>query len=75
MALNLMRIVSSTEWGADQKILMMIYRSLITSKIDLRCRLYNSASSRELGSLEFASNQAMRISSGCFKSMHYPAYK
>ena len=63
-----MRSVSLTEWGADQKTLMMIYRSLIRSKIDYGCIVYNSASSRELISLESVSNEAMRISSGRFKS-------
>ena len=62
-----MRSVSSTEWGADQKTLMMIYRSLIRSKIDYGCIVYNSASSRDLESLESVSNEVMRMSSGCFK--------
>ena len=66
-ALNLMLSVSSNECGADQKALMMIYRSLIRSKIDYECVVYNSASSRELVSLETVSNEAMRISSGWFK--------
>ena len=63
-----MRSVSSTEWRAEQKTVMMIYRSLIRSKIDYGCMVYNSASSRALESLEYVSNEAMRISSGCFKS-------
>ena len=67
-AQNLMRSVSSTEWGADQKTLMMYYRSLIRYKVDYGCKVYNSASSWELVSLETVSNEAMRISSGCFKS-------
>ena len=67
-ALNLMRSVSSTEWGADQRTLMMIYRSLVRSKIDYRCKAYNSASNRELVSVESASNEAMRLPSGCFES-------
>ena len=63
-----MRSVISTECGADPKTIMMIYRSLIRSKIDYGCIVYNSASSRELVSLESVSNEAMRISSGCFRS-------
>ena len=47
---------------------MMIYRSLIRSEIDYGSIVYNSDSSRELVSLESVSNEAMRISSGCFKS-------
>ena len=51
-----MRSVSSTESEADQKTLMMIYRSLIRFEIDYGCIVYNSASSRELVSLESVSN-------------------
>ena len=44
-ALNLMRSVSSTEWGADHKTLIMICRSLMKSKIDYGCIVYNCESS------------------------------
>ena len=57
-ALNLMRNVSATEWVADHKILIMIYRSLVRSKIDYGCKIYNSASSRKLASLKTVSNEA-----------------
>ena len=67
-ALNLMRSVSSTDSGAYEKTLIMICRSLIRSKIVYGCIVYNSPSTRELEILEFVSNEAMRISSGCFKS-------
>ena len=44
----------------------MIFRSLIKSKIDYRCIVYNSASRREIENLEPVSNEAIRI---CFKLM------
>ena len=47
---------------------MLIYKSLIGSKIDYRCIVYNSTSSRKLKSLISVSNEAMRISNGSFKS-------
>ena len=62
-ALNLMRSVSSTECGAGQKTLIMIYRSLIRFKVDYGCIVYNSASSRELESLQSVSNEATKLSS------------
>ena len=65
---NLMRSVSSTEWGADQKILMMILISMVRSKIDYGCIVYNSVSLSELKDLESVSNEAMRISRRCFNS-------
>ena len=60
-----MQSVVPTGWEADLKTLMIIYRSIIRSKTDYGCIVYNSASSRELESLESVSNEAMRISSGC----------
>ena len=62
------RSVCSTEWGADQKTLMMIYRPLIRSKIDYEYVVYYSLSTRKLESLESVSNEAMRIYSRCFDS-------
>ena len=67
-AINPMRSLSSTEWGADQRTLMMIYRLLIRFKKGYRCIVYISASSRDLKSPESVSNEVMRISSRCLKS-------
>ena len=63
-----MRNVSSTKRGADQKTLMMFYKTPIRSKLDYGCIVYNSVSSRELASLESVSNDAMKISRGSLKS-------
>ena len=52
----------------QKKTLMKIYRSLIKSKIDYGCIVYNSESSGELEILEGDSNEAMKISRGCLKS-------
>ena len=64
-----MRCVSSTELGADQKTLMMIYRLLIRSEIDYGYMAENSARNRELESLQSVSNEAMKVSNGSLKSM------
>ena len=47
---------------------MMVYKSLIRSKIDYGSLVYTSASSKVLASLESVSTEAMRIPSGLFKS-------
>ena len=52
---------------------MMIYRTSIRSKTDYGCIVYNSASSRELVSVESVSIAAMRISSGYFKCTPLPS--
>ena len=33
-ALNLLRVVAHTDWGADRKVLLNLYRTIIRSKLD-----------------------------------------
>ena len=68
-----MQRVSSTERGSDQKTLMMIYRSLVRCKIDYGCIVYKSKRGKELANIESVSNEAKKISSGCFKSTPAPS--
>jgi hypothetical protein len=36
-ALNILKFVSSTDWGADSTVLLNSYISLIRSKLDYEC--------------------------------------
>ena len=60
--LNLMRSITTSDSGADQKTLMRIYRMIIRPKIDYGCILYGAAQEEQLKSLETMINEAMRIS-------------
>jgi len=42
-ALNLLRVVAHTSWGADQHTLLHLYRSLVRSKLDNGSVVYGSA--------------------------------
>ena len=42
-ALNILKFVSSTDWGADSTVLLNLYKSLIRSKLDYGCIVYGSA--------------------------------
>ena len=66
--LNLMRMVSGTSFGADKKTLLMIYMSLIRSKLDYGCQAYMSASPTQLARLDKLQNNALRIATGAYKS-------
>ena len=66
--LNLMRMVSGTSFGADKKTLLMIYMSLIRSKLDYGCQAYMSASPAQLARLDKIQNNALRIATGAYKS-------
>ena len=39
-ALNLLKVVSKMDWGADRKVLLRLYRSLIRSKLDYGCSIW-----------------------------------
>ena len=42
-ALNLLRVVVHTDWGADRKVLLNLYRTIIRSKLDYGSIIYGSA--------------------------------
>ena len=41
-ALNLLKVLSQTSWGADRTTLLKLYRSLVQSKLDYGCIIYGS---------------------------------
>ena len=42
-ALNILKVNGNTEWGADRKVMLRLYRSLVRSKLDYGCIVYGSA--------------------------------
>lgn len=66
--LNIIKVLSATEWGADQQSLIRVYRGLIRAKIDYGSILYGSASSNLLKKLNSVQNAALRISLGVFRT-------
>ena len=47
-ALNVLRVVGHTDWGADKVVLLRLYRALVRSKLDYGCIVYGSESKSEL---------------------------
>ena len=66
--LNLLKVLSHTDWGADTKTLLKIYRSLVRSKLDYGCIVYRNATKSDLQALDVIHNQGLRLSLGAFKS-------
>ena len=66
--LNIVKVISSRNWGADQTILTMTYKAIIRSKLDYAITIYSSASKNQLNKLEVMNNSGARISTGAFKS-------
>ena len=67
-ALNLLKVLSHTSWGADRTTLLHLYRSLIRSKLDYRPIVYGSARKSYLQMLDTVHNQGLRLALGTFRT-------
>ena len=67
-SLNILKVLSRTDWGADQTTLLKLYRSLVGSKLDYGCIVYGSASKTVLAKLDPVHNQGLRLCLGAFRS-------
>lgn len=66
--INLLKVISSTQWGADKQSLLLAYRALIRSKIDYKASLYDTAAAYRLKELDSIHNLALRLSVGAYRT-------
>ena len=67
-ALNLLKVLSHTSWGADRTTLLHLYRSLIRSKLDYGSIVYGSARKSYLQMLDTVHNQGLRLALRAFRT-------
>ena len=67
-ALTFLKVVGNTEWGADRKVMLRLYRSLIRSNLDYGCIVYGSARKSYLQMLDPIHNQGLRLCLGAFRT-------
>ncbi|MCU7801126.1 MAG: hypothetical protein KZQ70_13560, partial [gamma proteobacterium symbiont of Lucinoma myriamae] len=67
-AMNLLRVVAHTDWGADRKVLLNLYRTLIRSKLDYGSIIYGSARKSYLEMLDPIHHQGLRLALGAFRT-------
>ena len=67
-ALNLLKVVAHTHWGADRKTLLKLYRSLIRSKLDYGSIVYGSARPSYIKLLDPIHNEGLRLCLGSFRT-------
>jgi len=67
-ALNLLRVVAHTSWGADEQTVLHLYRSLVRSKLDYGCIVYGSARGSYLQMLDPIQNHALRLCLGAYRT-------
>jgi hypothetical protein len=67
-ALNLLRVVANTDWGADKKVLLRLYKALVRSKLDYGATVYGSACKSYIKILDPVQNQGLRLCLGAFRT-------
>ena len=66
--LDIIKVVSNQEWGADKSVLLKLYRSLVRSKLDYGCIVYGSARPSYLKVLNTIHHQGLRLALGAFRT-------
>ena len=72
-ALNLLGVVSSTNWGGDPIVLLRLYRALVRSRLDYGCFIYGAACKSYISLLDPIQNQGLRLSLGAFRTSPAPS--
>jgi hypothetical protein len=67
-AINLLRVLTTKDWGADSQTLLRLYRCLIRSKLDYGSIVYGSARKSYIQMLDPVQNQALRTCLGAFRT-------
>ena len=67
-ALQLLRVVEHTDWGADKSTLLKLYRSLVRSKLDYGCFIYGSARKSYLHCLDSIHHLGLRLALGALRT-------
>ena len=68
-ALNIIKVLSYSNWGSDSKTLIKLFRTLVRSKLDYGCFIYMNAKIKgDLEALDVLHRQGIRLCLGAFKS-------
>ena len=67
-SLNILKVVSKVNYGADRKTLLRLYWAICKSKLDYGSQIYSSASPGTLKKLDSVHNEALRICTGAFRT-------
>ena len=68
LRLNILKVVSNFNWGADRTTLLRMYQALCLSKIEYGCQVYGSACKTTLQKLDIVHNMALRICTGAYRT-------
>ena len=58
--MNLLKVLSKMDWGADRSVLLRLYRAFVRSRVEYGCAVFSSARKSYLKNLEPIQNQGLR---------------
>ena len=67
-SLNVLKCVARTPYGADRSTLMLLYHSVIRSKLDYACSIYDSAPESSKRTLDTIHHSSLRVVTGAFRT-------
>ena len=67
-ALDVLKVLSNSNWGGDRSVLLNLYRSLVRSKLDYGSMVYGSARKSYLKCLDTIHHQGLRLALGAFRT-------
>ena len=67
-ALDVLKVLSNTNWGGDRSVILNLYRSLVRSKLDYGSVVYGSARKSYLKSLDTIHHQGLRPALGALRT-------
>ena len=67
-SLNVLRSVARTSYGADRSTLLLLYRSIVRSKLDYASFVYDGASDSSKRVLDVVHHTAIRVVTGAFRT-------
>ena len=67
-ALQVLRVLAHTDWGADKNTLLKIYRTLVRSKLDYSSFIYQSTRKSYLKTLHPVCHSGLRLVLGAFQT-------
>ncbi len=67
-ALDILRVVAHLDWGADRAVLLQLYQTLVRSKLDYGCIVYDSTRFSYLKVLDPIQNHGLRLCLSAFRT-------
>ena len=66
--MKLLKVVAHTDWGADRKVLLYRYKTIVRAKLDYGSIVYGSARESYLKTLDTIHHQGIRLALGAFRT-------